>query len=249
MNPDRIIAVRNHKTVYRDGELCLKVFDGTYSKADVLAEANAQALAEETGLCIPPLLEVAVMDGKWTLVTQFVRGRTLEQIAAEHPQRKSDCIEWLVRLQCEVHSHTCQRLTTQQGRLAREIGRAELDGTTRTRLLDKLAALPRETALCHGDLSFSNILLSEDGRLCLIDWAHASQGSAATDAAESYLCFRLEGDPDGAEEYLTCFCEQSGISRKTVQDRLPIAAAARSARCNESGRRILRSWIAAADFD
>ena len=26
MNLDRIIAVRNHKTVYRDGDLCMKVF-------------------------------------------------------------------------------------------------------------------------------------------------------------------------------------------------------------------------------
>jgi hypothetical protein len=34
MKLDRIIAVRNHKTVYRDGELCMKVFDETYSKAD-----------------------------------------------------------------------------------------------------------------------------------------------------------------------------------------------------------------------
>ena len=39
MKLDRIIAVRNNKTVYRDGELCMKVFDATYSKADVLNEA------------------------------------------------------------------------------------------------------------------------------------------------------------------------------------------------------------------
>ena len=36
MKLDRIIAVRNNKTVYHDGDLCLKVFDNTYSKAQVL---------------------------------------------------------------------------------------------------------------------------------------------------------------------------------------------------------------------
>ena len=46
MKLDRIIAVRNHKTVYRDGALCMKVFDETYSKADILAEALNQARVE-----------------------------------------------------------------------------------------------------------------------------------------------------------------------------------------------------------
>ena len=58
MKLDRIIAVRNHKTVYRDGELCMKVFDETYSKADILAEAMNQARVEETGLHIPQVREV-----------------------------------------------------------------------------------------------------------------------------------------------------------------------------------------------
>ena len=53
MKLDRIIAVRNNKTVYRDGELCMKVFDTNYSKADVLNEALNQARVEETGLNIP----------------------------------------------------------------------------------------------------------------------------------------------------------------------------------------------------
>ncbi len=37
MNLDRIIAVRNSKTVYRDGKKCIKVFNEDYSKADVLS--------------------------------------------------------------------------------------------------------------------------------------------------------------------------------------------------------------------
>ena len=52
MNFDRIIAVRNDKTVYRDSERCLKVFNSGYTKADVLNEALNQARVEETGLNI-----------------------------------------------------------------------------------------------------------------------------------------------------------------------------------------------------
>ena len=39
MKLDQIIAVRKNKTVYRDGDRCIKVFDADYSKADVLNEA------------------------------------------------------------------------------------------------------------------------------------------------------------------------------------------------------------------
>ena len=46
MDLDRVIAVRNSKTVYRDGENCIKVFDSDYSKADVLNEALNQARVE-----------------------------------------------------------------------------------------------------------------------------------------------------------------------------------------------------------
>ena len=52
MNLDRIIAVRNSKTLYRDGDKCIKVFDENYSKADILNEALNTARVEETGLNI-----------------------------------------------------------------------------------------------------------------------------------------------------------------------------------------------------
>ena len=80
MKLDRIIAVRNHKTVYRDGELCMKGFDSAYSKADVLNEALNQARVEETGLRIPKIHEVTVIDGKWTIVTDYIKGKTLAQL-------------------------------------------------------------------------------------------------------------------------------------------------------------------------
>ena len=68
MKLDRVIAVRNDKTIYRDGEKCVKVFNTDYSKADVLNEALNQARIEETGLNIPKILEVTMIDGKWAIV-------------------------------------------------------------------------------------------------------------------------------------------------------------------------------------
>ena len=55
MNLDRVIAVRTTKTVYRDGDLCIKVFNKEFTKADVLNEALNQAIVEGTGLNVPKI--------------------------------------------------------------------------------------------------------------------------------------------------------------------------------------------------
>ena len=53
MKLEKVIAVRNSKTIYRDGSYVIKVFDEGYSKADILNEALNIARVEETGLPIP----------------------------------------------------------------------------------------------------------------------------------------------------------------------------------------------------
>ena len=67
MELNRIIAERKNKTIYCDENKVYKVFDQSYSKADVLNEALNQARIEGTGLNIPKVLEVTMIDGKWTI--------------------------------------------------------------------------------------------------------------------------------------------------------------------------------------
>ena len=64
MKLEKVIAVRTTKTVYRDGDKVIKVFNENYSKANVLNEALNQARVEETSLNVPKLLEVTKVDGK-----------------------------------------------------------------------------------------------------------------------------------------------------------------------------------------
>ena len=106
MKLDRVIAVRNNKTIYRDGDRCVKVFNAEYSKADVLNEALNQARIEETGLNIPKVLEVTMVDGNWAIVSEFIKGKTLAQLMAEDEEgeNKEKYIEMLVDLQITVHS-------------------------------------------------------------------------------------------------------------------------------------------------
>ena len=118
MNLDRVIAVRNTKTIYRDGDKCIKVFSADYSKADVLNEALNQARIEETGLNIPRVLEVTVIDGKWAIVSEYIKGKTLAQLMAEDPDKMDEYLEFFVDLQLKMHSFTAPLLNKLKDKMA-----------------------------------------------------------------------------------------------------------------------------------
>ena len=248
MKLDRIIAVRNNKTVYRDGDLCMKVFDASYSKADVLNEALNQARVEETGLNIPKIHEVTVIDGKWTIVTDYIKGKTLAQLMQENPEKKDEYLELLVNLQIEVQSKSCPLLTKLKDKMNRKIAQTDFDATTRYELHTRLDSMPKHTKLCHGDFNPSNIIITDDGTPYVIDWSHATQGNASADVARTYLLFWLNGDIDGAEKYLDMFCAKSHTEKQYVQKWMPIVAASQSVKGNKEQREFLLSWVNVVDY-
>lgn len=249
MNLDRIIAVRNNKTVYRDGDLCMKVFDASYSKADVLSEALNQARVEETGLHVPTVHEVTLMDGKWTIVTDYIKGKTLAQLMFENPEKKDEYLDFFVDLQIEVQSKRCPLLTKLRDKMSRKISQTDFDATTRYELFTRLDDMPKHSKLCHGDFNPSNIIITEDGTPYILDWSHATQGNGSADAARTYLLFWLNGDINGAEKYLELFCAKSRIEKKYVQKWMPIVAASQTVKGNEKEREFLHSWVNVVDYE
>ena len=249
MKLDRIIAVRNNKTVYRDGELCMKVFDTNYSKADVLNEALNQARVEETGLNIPKIHEVTVIDGKWTIVSDYIKGKTLQQLMDEHPEKKDEFLNLFVDLQLEMHSKSCPLLTKLRDKMNRKISQTDFDATTRYELHSRLDAMPKHNKLCHGDFNPSNIIITDDGTPYIIDWSHATQGNASADVARTYLLFWLNGDIEGAKKYLELFCRKSNTARQYVQKWMPIVAASQSVKGNEKEREFLHGWVNVVDYE
>ncbi len=249
MKLDRVIAVRNNKTIYRDGDKCVKVFNNDYSKADVLNEALNQARIEETGLNIPKISEVTVVDGKWAIVSEFIKGKTLQQLMDEDIENKSKYLNMLVDIQLEIQSKTCPLLNKLKDKMNRKISQSELDATTRYDLHTRLEGMPKHNKVCHGDLNPSNIIVAEDGTPYIIDWSHATQGNASADAARTYLLFWLNGDIDGAKEYLEIFCKKSNTARQYVQKWMPIVAASQSVKGNEKEREFLLSWVSVVDYE
>ena len=249
MKLDRVIAVRNNKTVYRDGDRCVKVFNADYSKADVLNEALNQARIEETGLNIPKVLEVTMIDGKWAIVSELIKGKTLAQLMAEFPEKKEEYINLLVDLQMSIHEKTSPQLNKLKDKMSRKIAETEFDATTRYDLHTRLEGMPKHNKVCHGDFNPSNVIVTEDGIPYILDWSHATQGNASADVARTYLLFWLNGDISGAEYYLDTFCKKSDTAKQYVQKWMPIVAASQSVKGNESEREFLMSWVGVVDYE
>ena len=249
MKLDNIITPSYNKTLYRDGNRCIKVFDSNYSKADVLNEALNQARIEETNLNINKIIEVTMIDGKWAIVSEFIEGKTLAQLMKENPDKKDQYIELLVDIQLEIHSKKAPLLTKLKDKMNRKISASSLDATTRYDLHTRLEGMPKHTKVCHGDFNPSNVIITPDGVPYVIDWAHATQGNASADVARTYLLFCLDGDKEGAETYLDIFCKKSDTAKQYVQKWLPIVAASQSVKGRPEEREFLLSWTNVVDYE
>ena len=248
MKLDKIIAVRTGKTVYKDGDRVIKVFENGYSKADILNEALNQARIEETGLNIPKILGVSTENGKWAIISEYIKSKTLAQLMTENPDKFDEYLERFVDIQMEIHSKKAPLLTKLKDKMNRKINQADIDATTRYDLHTRLEGMPRHNKVCHGDFNPSNIIITDDGTPYIIDWAHATQGNASADVARTYLLFWLDGNIEGAKKYMELFCKKSNTARQYIEKWLPIVAASQSVKGNSEERELLLSWVDVVDY-
>ncbi|MCD8338140.1 MAG: aminoglycoside phosphotransferase family protein [Lachnospiraceae bacterium] len=245
----KLLVTRPYKVVYQDGDRIIKVFTKEHGKANVFNEALCTARVEESGLDIPPILEVTEIDGEWALATRYVAGETLEEKMENDPLNIETYMEQFVDAQLSMHAKKAPRLTLQKDKFARKIAslKDKIDATTRYELNTRLQSMPNHTKLCHGDFNPSNVIVREDGSMTIVDWAHATQGNASGDAAITYLEFALKNQKK-ADLYLDLFCKKSDTAKQYVQKWLPIAAAAQMTKGIAEEEAFLRRWTEIIDF-
>ncbi len=243
-----LIHVSNGKKLYRDGDKLIKSFDSTYSKAGILNEALNQARVEETSLNIPHVLEVAVIDGQWSLVWEFIEGDTLEELMQRYPEKREEYLNFFVDLQIRMSKEKVPLLGHLRDKMHAKISASAFPATVRYDLHVRLDGLPRHTKLCHGDFQPSNVILTKDGTPYIIDWSHATQGNGSADAARTYLIMKLEKKDDLAEEYLRLYCEKTDTALQYVQRILPIVAASQSVKKRPEEQEFLSKWVNVCDW-
>ena len=236
------------KKVYRDGDRLIKSFDETYSKADILNEALNQARVEQTSLNIPKILGVSVVDGKWSVIWEFIEGETLEKMMKDHHEKEDEYLDFFVDLQIRMSKEKVPLLGHLRDKMHAKISASSYPASVRYDLHVRLDGLPRHTKLCHGDFQPSNIIITKEGTPYIIDWSHATQGNGSADAARTYLLFKLHKQDELAEKYLRLFCTKTDTAIQYVQRVLPIVAASQSVKHKPEEAEFLAKWVNVCDW-
>ncbi|MDR3243782.1 MAG: aminoglycoside phosphotransferase family protein [Elusimicrobiota bacterium] len=250
MNLGKLLLKREKKAVYHDGKKVYKVFEKGYPKSSVLNEALNQSRIEETGLDIPKIIEVTVIDDCWAIVMDYIKGETLASLMKANPKKLKFYLELFVDLQLLVHSKRSSRLNPLQDKMNRKIDltRDELDATIRYDLHTRIEGMPKHIKVCHCDFNPGNIIVSTDGKPYILDWSHASQGNGAADAAITYLLFCLDGSNKTAEKYLDLYCKKSETAKQYVNKWFSIAAASRLCESPQKEKSLLMRFIDIVDY-
>lgn len=249
MNPGTVIAKRLNKTVYRDGDKKVKIYNEDVSKVEVLVSALNQAKIEETGILMPKLLEVGTVDGKWFIVSEYIEGTPLDVLMAENPEKEDEYLNMFVDLQMSIHTKRASGLLKIKEKMMKKISMTDFDEAIKYELHTRLEGMPNHVKVCHGDFNPSNVIVTSSGEMYVIDWSHATQGNASADVARTYLIFCLEGKENIAEKYLQMFCEKSGTTKRYVQRWLPIVAASQTVKKNEEEKELLNRWVNVVEYE
>jgi len=250
MEFDKMIASAKNNKVYKLGDLAVKVFNEGYPKQDVLNEALIASRVEGTGLNIPRIHEVKLIDGKWSIVMDCIEGKTIGRLIEENPEKANEYMDLMVSLQIEMHAKDCPMLGRLKDKMNSRINNLEcIDETRKYELLTRLDSAPKHHKLCHGDFTTQNIIISEkDNKPYIIDWNHATVGNASADVARTYLWLSIY-NKNLAEVYLDKFCEKSKTDKSYVQRWLPVVAAARLYYDIEEEKELIMKWIDVVEYE
>ena len=179
-----------------------------------------------------------------------MQSERMAQLMQEQPENIDSLMEQFVDIQSDIHKYTCKQMGRLKDKLNAQISslRDELDATTRYELHVRLENMKPHTKITHGDFNPTNVLIGDDGKVYILDWAHAAIGNASADAAMTYLLFALE-DQKKADLYLKIFCKKNDIAMQYVQKWLPIVAAAQMTKKHGAEKEFLTHWTQVVEFE
>lgn len=224
----KLLMSRPNKKIYQKGSCLIKVFNhNLVSKADVLAEAEIQSRIENTGLDIPKIQEVFKEGDDWCISSDFIEGKTMQELMDENPDKEDVYLEQFLDLQIKMHAISVPKLPGLTAKFQEKISSSKgiVPATTRYELHMSLDSMPKHEKLCHCDFNPTNIILGKDDKYYITDWAHACKGNGSADVAITYMWFGLSGREDLAKKYIAMFCKKTDTAIQYVQKWMPIVAA------------------------
>ncbi|MCM1299755.1 MAG: phosphotransferase [Firmicutes bacterium] len=249
-NGSTVAQTAKIEVVEQDG-VAYKIFDKSFSRAQIFYEAMLQTKAEEAGVRVPKIYGIEPVDDRLAIASEYIEGKTVTQLLEEYPAKTDFYIDIMVQTQLSIHQHVVSDIKKLKHKIAREIkANAVLDEIKKYELETRLASMPQHNKLCHGNFGPENVVIDEMDKIIVLDWVAAARGNAGADVAKTYLKLTLIST-EMAEKYITVFCEKSGEDRQYVYEWLPLIAACglNEKNLSEKEKAVLYSWLDIVDHD
>lgn len=249
-NGSSVAQTAKIEVVEKDG-VAYKIFDKSFSRAQVFYEAMLQTKAEEAGVRVPKIYGIEPIDDRLAIESEYIEGKTITQLLEEYPAKIDYYLDIMVKTQLSIHECIVSDIKKLKHKIARELkANTTLDDIKKYELETRLASMPEHNKLCHGNFGPENVVIDEMDKVIVLDWVAATRGNSGADVAKTYLKLTLIST-EMAERYITLFCEKSGEDRQYVYEWLPLVAACclNEKNISEREKAVLYSWLDVVDYD
>ena len=180
----------------------VKLFFERFSEDWINYEASIGKVIHEAGVPSPAVFDIIELDGRKGIIFQRISGTSILSHLQIEPWNIYNYATQLAALHFRIHRYTAADLPSQEERFAVKINSSsKLLGHKEQRILNYIESLPDGTSVCHGDLHFNNIIVS-DHKLVPIDWTSAYRGNPLGDVARTCLMMSSPAKPEGASDLI-----------------------------------------------
>ncbi len=168
----------------------LKLYFEKYSTAEQLNhELTAGCIVHGSGIQTPAIYDTVEVDGRKGIIYERIYGKSVYERLMEEPWNLYYYIRKMAALQQSIHKISAIGLPTQMERFAGTINTSSgILGQRVKKILEYTESLPNGSSICHGDLYFSNIIISGE-KFVPVDWYGAYIGNPLSDVARSGIVF------------------------------------------------------------
>lgn len=198
--------------------IALKLYDKRFGIDTTFFEHGVLSHLKSTPLACPQLIDCVQIEDRWGVRYPWIEAQTFTDAFGNRFWRLEKMAHAFAQLHVMVHQIDGFDVLPSQDAYYRSIllDQPHLRGGEDVRLIDLLAAMPRQDKLCHGDFNPRNTLMDRT-RGYAIDWQSAYRGNPLGDVAKtwvklSYFAYHSEGTNALQRLWLRRFC-RSYISR------------------------------------
>ena len=168
-----------------DDKKVLKLFKSGFSQDAVLNEYRNHCLVGELTDSVPRVYDFMEADGRYGYSMENVKGVSLASFMLS--QRSfAQAMERFVSIHKDWLSMRCDRAVLYKDWMKKVLRGKAADKA----LFDRIERLPDGDVLCHGDFHPYNILITQEDRHVVIDFANICRGPREYDIARTYFLLK-----------------------------------------------------------